>query len=299
MAAGYDPNRPGNGWHIRLNHDLNGNGNFNDDNFRSYYLHFTANALAVVPGQIVEAGQYLGLGGSTGYSSSPHLHFEVQRSSDNFQYSYWSVDPFGWQGAGSDPWPYSNVSLWRFPVVNLPNKVFLPSVVNAAFGCSGCGEMLNNRGFESGHNTWVEQGVQVIANSSEPNLTVSPYSGAWLAWLAGRNNSEDTIYQNFTVPAGANNLRLRYRLMVSSAEPGGANDDLVVELRTSGGALLEELDSISNTFSPKNQWVQREIDLSGLSQWSGQTLRVSFTATANGSYITHFYVDEVSLVTSP
>ena len=111
--AGTDPNRPANGWHIRLKHDLNGNGNFDDDNFRSVYLHFTANALAVVPGQIVSEGQYLGLGGSTGYSSSPHLHFEVQRSSDYFQTNYWSVDPYGWQGQGSDPWPYQNVNLCR------------------------------------------------------------------------------------------------------------------------------------------------------------------------------------------
>ena len=84
-----------------MKHDLNNNGNFDDDNFRSIYLHFTANALAVVPGQIVEEGQYLGLGGSTGYSSSPHLHFEVQRSADYFQSTYWSVDPYGWTGQGA------------------------------------------------------------------------------------------------------------------------------------------------------------------------------------------------------
>ena len=102
LMAGTDPNRPANGWHIQLQHNLNGNGKHDDDNFRSVYLHFTANALAVVAGQTISEGQYLGLGGSTGYSSSPHLHFEVQRSSDYFQTNYWSVDPYGWKGEGSN-----------------------------------------------------------------------------------------------------------------------------------------------------------------------------------------------------
>ena len=72
--AGYDPYRPGNGWHIRLKHDLNQNGSYDDDNFRSIYLHFTANALAVTTGQVVEEGQYLGVGGSTGESDPGPLH---------------------------------------------------------------------------------------------------------------------------------------------------------------------------------------------------------------------------------
>ncbi|GAB3216938.1 hypothetical protein GCM10027452_46860 [Micromonospora halotolerans] len=36
----------------------------------------------VVPGQMVAAGQQIGLSGSSGNSSGPHLHFEVHVDSD-------------------------------------------------------------------------------------------------------------------------------------------------------------------------------------------------------------------------
>lgn len=261
------------------------------------YLHFTANALAVTPGQIVESGQYLGLGGSTGYSSSPHLHFEVQRSSDYFQTNFWSVDPYGWQGSGSDPWPYQNVNLWRISVPPpYPNKAYLPLLTRAPSACPTCGELVQNGGFEAGHAVWVEQGVQVIASTSEPNLPVTPYGGNWLAWLAGRNSASDILYQNFFVPGGATGGRLRYALWVASNEPGGRSDVLTIQLRTDGGGLIQELDVIDNTFSPKNQWVIREINLIDLSPWQGQAVQLRVSATSDSSYITSFYLDDVSVL---
>jgi murein DD-endopeptidase MepM/ murein hydrolase activator NlpD len=295
--AGYDASRPGNGWHIRIKHDLNGNGNFEDDNFRSNFLHFTANALAVQTGEMVMEGQYLGLGGSTGYSSSPHLHFEVQKSSDNFTNTVWSVDPYGWQGSGSDPWPYLNVRLWR---ISQPNRVFMPSLRREASGaCPGCGEMLSNGGFEAGKTSWVEVGVDIIDNRSYPNLPIPPYAGDWLAWFGGRNNASDKIYQNFLVPSGLKSARLRYAVYMSTAETSGIYDWILVELRTSNGTLIKQLDGIDNSYTPKNQWVIREFLVPELTAYQGQTLRISFDATTDGNNISSFYVDEVSFQAIP
>lgn len=42
------------------------------------YAHFAHGGVYVYAGQRVEAGQQIGLAGSTGYSSGPHLHFAVQ-----------------------------------------------------------------------------------------------------------------------------------------------------------------------------------------------------------------------------
>jgi hypothetical protein len=293
LMAGTDPNRPANGWHIRLKHDLNGNGDYDDDNFRSVYLHFTANALAVTAGQIVAEGDYLGLGGSTGYSSSPHLHFEVQRSNDGFKTNYWSVDPYGWQGGGGDPWPYQNVNLFK-PEVVYTNFVRLPAVFKAPPDCGGCTEWLLNGDFEAGHSAWMESGVQVIVRRDEPNLPVAPFGGDWLAWLGGRDNALDLLDQDFTVPAGATHPFLRFGLQVRSEETAGPFDFLVFRLRKTDGTVLQEY-FINNTFFPQYQWVQQEITLINLSPYQGQTLRLNIKATTDAALRTSFYLDNVSL----
>ena len=45
---------------------------------QTLYAHCLANSLMVVPGQIVAAGEPIAQVGSTGYSTGPHLHFEVR-----------------------------------------------------------------------------------------------------------------------------------------------------------------------------------------------------------------------------
>ncbi len=45
---------------------------------QTLYAHCYANSLMVVPGQTVVAGQPIAKVGSTGYSTGPHLHFEVR-----------------------------------------------------------------------------------------------------------------------------------------------------------------------------------------------------------------------------
>lgn len=47
-----------------------------DGTFGSYY-HLQQNGALVEPGQQVKKGELIGLSGNTGWSSAPHLHFEV------------------------------------------------------------------------------------------------------------------------------------------------------------------------------------------------------------------------------
>ena len=47
------------------------------DGYQSMYGH--ASRVLVLPGQVVAAGEVIGLSGSTGRSTAPHLHFEIRR----------------------------------------------------------------------------------------------------------------------------------------------------------------------------------------------------------------------------
>jgi murein DD-endopeptidase MepM/ murein hydrolase activator NlpD len=74
--------------------------------YRTLYWHLAR--VDVEIGMRVAAGEPIGVIGNTGCSTGPHLHFGVQYLGRN-------VDPYGWCGAGPDPWaahPAGAPSVW-------------------------------------------------------------------------------------------------------------------------------------------------------------------------------------------
>ncbi len=57
--------------------------------YTSLYAHMKAGSLKVKPGQLVKAGDQLGILGDTGYTTGPHLHFEI-----------WQGRTHGWSSDG-------------------------------------------------------------------------------------------------------------------------------------------------------------------------------------------------------
>jgi hypothetical protein len=55
------------------------------------YFHMRQGGVSVSPGQFVQRGQQIGLSGNTGFSSAPHLHFEVRTPIDAVRYSTYPV----------------------------------------------------------------------------------------------------------------------------------------------------------------------------------------------------------------
>ncbi|MDQ6713345.1 MAG: M23 family metallopeptidase [Candidatus Dormibacteraeota bacterium] len=84
------------GWGVVMDHAYD----------RTAYFH--NNQLFVYPGQHVSRGQLIALSGSTGNSTGPHVHFEVR----DLMTPWHSVDPYGWTGAGPDPWRWDMGNLW-------------------------------------------------------------------------------------------------------------------------------------------------------------------------------------------
>jgi hypothetical protein len=105
------------------------------------------------------------------------------------------------------------------------------------------------------------------------------------------------LYQDFHVPNGLSSARFSYRLMVTTEETGGVYDVMRARLTTSSGEVVQELDTIDNTFTPRNQWVLRSVDLPVLTGRQGQTLRLRFDAETDSNLRTSFYLDEVSVET--
>jgi murein DD-endopeptidase MepM/ murein hydrolase activator NlpD len=54
-----------------------------DDGTLGEYMHLAPSSVEVAPGERVERGQELALSGNTGFSSTPHLHFQVMTAADD------------------------------------------------------------------------------------------------------------------------------------------------------------------------------------------------------------------------
>jgi murein DD-endopeptidase MepM/ murein hydrolase activator NlpD len=91
--------------------------------YRTLYWHLAS--LAVQAGQMVAAGDVLGMAGESGCAIGAHLHLQVQ-------YLGRDVDPYGWCGAGPDPWaasPAGQVSVWLWRDMPSPCGPPPPGVV--------------------------------------------------------------------------------------------------------------------------------------------------------------------------
>lgn len=89
------------GIYVRLHHP---------NGYHTYYGHMSSVAVQAcsTPGcTFVPHGEMLGISGTTGNSSGPHLHLLVRNPANK------SVDPYGWTGEGPDPWVNNQPeSLW-------------------------------------------------------------------------------------------------------------------------------------------------------------------------------------------
>jgi murein DD-endopeptidase MepM/ murein hydrolase activator NlpD len=102
-AGWWDPqnHRVNLGIYVRLRHP---------NGYHTYYGHMSSVAVQSCPTPgctFVPHGEMLGISGTTGNSSGPHLHLLVRNPSNR------SVDPYGWRGSGADPWVHNQrESLW-------------------------------------------------------------------------------------------------------------------------------------------------------------------------------------------
>lgn len=78
------------GCHVKLGHDIDGDGEYD---YYSIYAHMQNDSLSVNSGEVIPAGTPLGLVGTTGNSTGPHLHFEIYSSAGRTAEDYYNTRP--------------------------------------------------------------------------------------------------------------------------------------------------------------------------------------------------------------
>jgi len=147
-------------------------------------------------------------------------------------------------------------------------------------------QLVTNGGFESGSAPWVE------ASSGGYELVdgTNPHTGSYSAYLAGYNNANDSIYETVTIPSTITTATLTYWTDVETTETTHSYDFLKVQVRNSGGSVLQTLQTQSDATA--TGWKSQSFDLSN---YKGQTVELYFDATNDVSNPTSFFVDDVSL----
>ncbi|HKU74192.1 MAG TPA: S8 family serine peptidase [Pyrinomonadaceae bacterium] len=153
------------------------------------------------------------------------------------------------------------------------------------------GELLLNRGFESGSTNWTAT-AGVITNSTGQ----TPRTGSFYAWLDGYGTTHtDSLFQQITVPASANTVTLSFWLKINSSETTTttAFDTLRVQIRNSSNTVLATLATFSN-LNETTGYTLRTFDISA---FRGQTIRIYFLGQEDSSLQTSFVIDDTSVTT--
>ncbi len=153
-----------------------------------------------------------------------------------------------------------------------------------------------NSGFEDGPIAWTDSaanGLPLITTYLNPtNVTNS-----WYAWLCGYNNCLDTLYQDITVPADAQNAFVQFKYWIKSDESSGTSvyDSMVLRAFSPGNTSAGKSWTLSNVNATAD-WVQSpQYDVSA---YRGQTIRIQFSASTDASLATDFLLDDVHLMVS-
>ncbi len=179
--------------------------------YRTLYWHMSE--VLVQPGP-VKRGERIGIVGSSGCATGPHLHFQVQ-------YLGRDVDPYGWCGPkGDDPWaryPGGQVSSWLWSWMpspcNIPKGATLVDTGDAAFHKRGDGwqELAGGLGGTSLRVTSVvSSSVDVPTGIWQPDL---PSAGryrilAWVPYIDNGLSDASSVTYTVTFAAGSKTVNV-------------------------------------------------------------------------------------------
>jgi murein DD-endopeptidase MepM/ murein hydrolase activator NlpD len=179
------------GIYVRLHHS---------NGYNTYYGHMSAvsvQACSTVGCASVPHGEMLGISGTTGNSSGPHLHLLVRNPANK------SVDPYGWKGSGPDPWINNQPeSLWvAYPSFVYYGAEIYPSGNALAFPPIPATGIIIDDGSSGFVETPAECWADIAAGSAQGGVmrfskprTTSPTCSAQWMFPVGANDGLYSIY---------------------------------------------------------------------------------------------------------
>jgi hypothetical protein len=151
-------------------------------------------------------------------------------------------------------------------------------------------ELLRNGNFDTG--TWTPWQIE-----GSPELDNQVYHSApWSARLAGRNDANDYVYQEVTVPFDATEVTLDFWYRASGNDPD-PDEVLCYGILDSEGDVELAVDCRAMYLEPQDQWLNNlQLVISGtdLTPLLGQRVLVTFAARTNATDPSTAWVDDVS-----
>jgi hypothetical protein len=168
--------------------------------------------------------------------------------------------------------------------------------VTAAFNSTSPTERLNNGSYSSGLTSWSRSG-DFWAGTNLSNYRTAPGYAAGGVDPAGqpKNSAAGSMYQGFQIPANSSSATLSVWLNVTSEETTTMSkyDTLKVTLQSTSGTVLATVCTRSNLDKRSSVKDYSSCTLNVL-PYKGQSVRVHFAASTDGSLRTTFRIDDVS-----
>lgn len=237
----------------------------------AWYGHMQNGSLtSKTVGQTVTAGEYLGLVGSSGFSSGPHLHFEVYDANNNL------IDPFS--GSCNS---LNTTSWWasQRPYYDSGINALRTQSATAVFpACPGIETPNEQTYFCSGQEIYFVTYYrdQQVGQVSQYKV-FKPDNSIWQQWSSTNTTHYDASYWewNYNLPSGAAPGTWKFQVVYDGVPYQRFFDVEAVPAISASGAVLT-----CNIAGGAYQWIDCD---NGNTPIPGETNQ-SLTTTSSGSY---------------
>ena len=165
--------------------------------------------------------------------------------------------------------------------------------------CEGAENLVSDPGFEEGSagTAWTAASVvfetPICDSSCTDEEGAAPYAGDWWVWFGGLDDEAEmaSVEQAITIPTG-DTAQLTFRFQIRSGA-GTGDDVFLVEMVDAD--LVDTLWTVTDADMPSYAGGYHRVDVDVTPWADGGTYTLRFSGSIQGSGLTSFFLDEVSV----